>query len=141
MRSEADRAHLVRGWSGFEVSGGPKPVPFCWVDGLSSKVNAGRPPRSGTARFRLRAWPFAAPSLPAQDVQLWVNSMFIGSRTMDEGTRDYEWTFPAALFQRESNDLYLLFRRASRPRDVIPGSGDTRELAAAVELLELSVER
>ena len=141
MRSEADRAHLVRGWSGFEGADGPTSLRFCWVEGTSSKVEVGRPARAGTARLRIRAWPFAFPGLPEQTVQLWVNSMYVGTRVMTSEPVEYEWAFPAALFQRGGNDLYLLFGRANRPSDVIPGNGDTRELAAAVEFLELTTGR
>jgi len=73
-------------------------------------------------------------------MQLWVNSLFIDRRTMPDGSLEYSWTFPARLFQQGSNDLYLVFDRANRPSETVPGSKDSRELAAAIQLVELTVE-
>ena len=140
MRSPADRAHLVRGWSGFEGQDAPKPFRFCWIEGTSAKVNVGRVPRTGTAHLRIVGWPFSNKGLPVQRMQLWVNSLFIDRQAMRGEPVEYSWTFPARLFQQGSNDLYLVFDRANRPSDTVPGSGDSRELAAAIQLLELTVE-
>lgn len=141
MRAPADRGRLVRGWSDFETAGPASSVHFCWVEGTSAKIDVGRIPREGRARLRIVGWPFASGGLAPQRMRLWVNSLFLDERTMRNESAEYSWSFPARLFGKESNYLYLVFDRANRPRDTVPGSTDSRELAAAVELVEVVVTR
>lgn len=140
MRSAEDRKPLLRGWSGFEQGFSPAPFGFCWIEGTSAKIGVGRPPRSGTAQLRIRAWPFVHDGLPPQEMQLWVNSAFVDEQPMKEGPAEYSWSFPALLFQQGANDLYLVFSRASRPSDLSPRASDGRFLAAAVQRLDLTIE-
>ena len=141
MRSSADRARLGRGWSGFEGYDLPKPFHFCWVEGTVADIDVGVLPRTGTVRLRIVAWPFAPEGLPPQRMQLWLNGLFLDERPMPPGPADTAWSFPAGLLQQEGNRLRLVFARANRPRDTVPGSTDGRELSAAVELVEVAVRR
>lgn len=141
MRSAEDRDHLVRGWSGFERKEPPEPEDFCWVEGTNAKVAIGPVPRRGTARVRIVAWPFSHAGLPQQRMALWVNALLIDAEPMRDGPGEYAWTFPARLFRPGENFLYLAFDRANRPKDLVPGSDDARELAAAVREIEVVVRR
>lgn len=141
MRTPADRGRLGKGWSGFEGHGGPKPLHFCWVEGTTAEIAVGTLPRTGTVRIRIVASPFAPEGLPPQRMQLWLNELFLDERPMKPGPDDYTWSFPAGLLQREGNRLRLVFARANRPRDTVPGNTDGRELSAAVELVEIAVRR
>jgi len=85
------------------------------------------------------AWPFVHESLPPQEIQVWLNSCFLGKTTMAPRRSEYEWQFPARMFQREENHVYLVFARSNRPSDLLPESKDQRSLAAAVERLDLAV--
>jgi hypothetical protein len=141
MRSSADRARLGEGWSGFEGHDLPKPFHFCWVEGTVADIDVGALPRSGVVRLRIAAWPFAPEGLPPQRIQLWLNELFLDERPMPPGPTDYTWSFPAALLQQGGNRLHLIFARANRPQDTVPGGTDARELSAAVEVIEIAVRR
>jgi hypothetical protein len=141
MRSSVDRGRLGKGWSGFEGHAAPTPLHFCWVDGTAAEIDVGSLPRSGTVRLLIVAWPFAPEGLPPQRMQLWLNELFLDERRMSPEPADYEWSFPAGLLQQGGNRLHLVFARANRPQDTVPGSTDGRELSAAVELVEVAVRR
>lgn len=137
MRTDADRARLVRGWSGFEGLGSPRP--FCWVVGTSSKVSLDALPREGTAELRISALPYEPAGLPPQRMAVWLNGASLAVWAMAPEHREYVVRFPARLFTRGPNFLYFVFDRANRPRDVEPGNGDERALAAAVTAIDLRI--
>jgi hypothetical protein len=139
MVSAQDRARLVRGWSGQE-GGLPQGRPaFSWIDGTSAKVSLGRVSRAGTATLRIKAWPFSPQGLGRQELQVWVNSLFVGKRVMEPESSDYEFVFPARLLGRESNDLFFVLSRAIAPGEVDAKSSDGRQLSAAVESIDLTI--
>jgi hypothetical protein len=139
MASAQDRARLVRGWSGQE-GGLPQGRPaFSWIEGFSAKVSLGRVSRAGTATLRFKAWPFSPPGVERQELQVWLNSLFVGKRAMEPESSDYEFVFPARILGRERNDLFFVLSRATAPREVDPKSSDGRQLSAAVESIDLTI--
>jgi hypothetical protein len=131
---ETTAGHLVSGWSGWEKTSGNDT--FVWADAREARVRV-TIHGEGDRAVRLRAWSFCWPGAPDQTVTLFVNGARIDTAGLSPEAQVVTFVVPRALWKGGDNDLRLAFARAESPREHLPGSGDARTLAAAVDWLEI----
>ncbi len=131
---EGSAGALTSGWSGFEKNA--EGDTFVWAQAREAKVTvlAGGP---ADRLVRFRAWPFGWPGAPPQTVAVWVNDVRLEALTFSEGPRVYSATAPSPAWKSGANVLRFEFAWAEAPKDRIPGSGDSRTLAAAFDWVEI----
>lgn len=131
---ETTAGHLVSGWSGWEKT--PQGDTFVWATAREALLKV-RNDGGSDRVVRLRAWSFDWPGAPEQTVTLFVNGTHIDTAPLGPEAHVLTFVVPRALWKKGENDLGLAFARADAPKDHVPGSGDARTLAAAVDWLEI----
>jgi hypothetical protein len=131
---ETTAGRLVAGWSGWEKT--PENDTFVWAQARETRMtvtNAG-----GSDRVvRFRAWSFLYPNAPEQTVTLFVNGTRIDAAGLYREPHVATFVVPKALWKKGENELRFAFAWAEAPKDRMPGSDDSRTLAAAFDWLEI----
>ena len=131
---ESSSGALTSGWSGFESSAAGDT--FVWAQAREATVTVSVDgPADRLVRFRL--WPFGWAGAPPQTVAVWVNDVRLEAVTVQGGPRVYSAASPGPAWKRGANALRFEFAWAEAPKDRIPGSGDSRTLAAAFDWIEI----
>ena len=131
---ESSSGALAGGFSGFEKTGAADT--YAWAQARTAKVRVlAGPPADRLVRFR--AWPFRWEGAPPQAVTLSVNDVRLATFTMGDGPQVYSASSPGPAWKPGENVLVLEFGYAEAPKDRIPGAGDTRTLAAALDWVEI----
>ena len=131
---ESTTGALTEGWSGFETTAAGDTFVWARAREARASVLAG----AGADRLvRFRAWPFRWEGAPPQTVAVAVNGVQLTKLTLSDGPRVYAATSPAAAWKEGTNVLTFTFAYAEAPQDRIPGTGDTRTLAAAFDWIEI----
>ncbi len=128
-------AALVAGWGAPEVDPSTG-EPFVWAiagTATAELVLLGTDPTS----LELRCHPFAWDGAPEQTVEITLNGRELGRVVLSNGVADYSLPVPGDALLAGRNRVELRFGRTGRPADHLPGSLDTRTLAAAVFRLAL----
>lgn len=131
---ETTAGHLVSGWSGWEKT--PENDTFVWAQAPEARMrvtNAG-----GSDRVvRFRAWSFRYPNAPEQTVTLSVNGTQIDAAGLYREPHVVTFVVPKSIWKNGENEFRFAFAWAETPKDRIPGSDDSRTLAAAFDWLEI----
>jgi hypothetical protein len=118
------RRVLHSGWQEDEVVGDDT---FVWSDGLRSVLTV--PLRAGDdIVMDFEAFPFEFPDSPEQEVTILLNGTEVGARRLRPGRHRYSVTLPRSSVRDSINTLEFRYAYARAPRDVRPGSTDTRLL-------------
>ena len=97
---------------------------------------------AGGRHLSMQIAPFAYPGGPSQTVTLSINDETQLVRILlAEGWQIIGVTLPEPALREGLNTLTLRFDHAVRPSTVLPGNTDDRPLAAAVDWMEVGVER
>jgi hypothetical protein len=93
----------------------------------------------GERQLSMQIAPFAYAGGPAQRMQLWLNGSPLPDEiVLSEGWQVVTVELPAAHLKQGLNVLTLSFDHSTAPSDVLPGVSDTRQLAAAVDWIEIT---
>ncbi len=126
-------------WSHNELSGQTPSTTFVWAMTDDASVAIGVQDVTDY-ELRFRCQPFSYPGSPTQTVRVFLERSELGSVMLQEGWQTYSLRIPASLFEQigvGSLRLMFTFSSMAKPADVAHGSGDTRELAVAFDLIEL----
>ncbi len=109
---------------------------FQWA--LSERVVLGLPiGRPRDTSLRLRALPFIYPEAPPQQVELWLNETHLATLNLPTQWSEHQIEIPASSWNSGANILALRFAHSAQPANVLEGSGDSRQLSAAFDYLEI----
>ena len=127
-----------KGWS-FDERTGDGATTFAWAANDDVEVILGI---DEVAEYELsfRCLPFAFQGSQPQQVRVAINKKEIGAISLSEGWQTYTMPISAALIEQvKTGSLRIVFTFSSvaKPADVIVGSNDARELAAAFDKIEL----
>ena len=124
-----------QGWSFPEQ--GEAGISFQWA--LGKRAELGLPiGRPRDARLRLRALPFVYPEAPPQRLELWLGDARLANLELPARWSEHQVEVSAAAWSAGANILSLRFAHSAQPADVVPGSGDGRDLSVAFDYLELN---
>jgi hypothetical protein len=91
----------------------------------------------GNYHLTFRALPFVYAGGPRQTVSLLVNQVtHLAPLVLNPGWDSYEMEIPSTALHRGVNVLDLEFAYTRAPREVVPGSDDSRTLAVAVDWIQ-----
>lgn len=133
------RSFLRRGWSFDERSGKNPNLNFAWATNDDVHFVIGIH-EIAEYEFSFRCTPYSFPGNPPQQVSVFLGDTQIGSVPLNDGWQTYTLPLSAAMveaFGTGTLDGTLLFSRNTKPAEVLAGSHDTRELAAAFDSIEL----
>lgn len=127
-----------KGWS-FDEQAEDGGTTFAWAANDDVEVILGV---DEVAEYELsfRCLPFAFPGSQPQQVRVAIEKKEIGAISLSEGWQTYTMPISAALIEQvKTGSLRIVFTFSSvaKPADVIVGSNDARELAAAFDKIEL----
>lgn len=125
---------LRSGWSGLEKA--RDGTTFVWAEGTEASLRLGKAARS-PHEIRLRAWSFAYPGAGPQFLTLFVNDNRVGALTISPEPSEYSLSTPWSVWKEDENVVRLRFSRADPPALRLPGSKDTRPLAAAFDWVRI----
>ncbi|GAK53760.1 probable O-linked GlcNAc transferase-putative TPR-containing transmembrane protein [Candidatus Moduliflexus flocculans] len=134
----AARPYLKKGWS-FDERRKNQQLNFAWVVNDDAHFLLGVP-EVADYELSFRCTPFSYPGSSPQQVSVFLDGTQIGDLLLKEGWETYTLPVPSAVIEKRgagSVNVILHFSRLTKPSDVIAGSGDTRELAAAFDRVEL----
>jgi hypothetical protein len=98
--------------------------------------------RDGEVLFRIRSWPLHYEGAPGpQTLRLVVNTEVIGEHPMPDSLSTLSFHIRPGLLQPGPNEIGLQFGYTKAPKDCGGPSGDNRQLAAAVDWIELEPVR
>jgi hypothetical protein len=131
---EASQIMLGTGWSYPETAGDG--TTFRWASAQSVELGL-----LGSARdyssIKMRVLPFPSPDMPAQRIEVRLNSQHLGDLALDPGWNEYTLQIPPDSLQPGANLVNLLFAWQQAPTDLDPNATDQRRLAAAFDFVEL----
>lgn len=125
--------HLLSGWGEPEVDP-TNGEPFIWATASEATLEVDLL-RTTPTMLRFRCRPFAFEGVPSQRVDVLVNWVASGSVEMASGTHVYGVEIPSQALRPGRNVVTLRFAWAVEPRLRVPGSDDSRTLAAAFEAI------
>lgn len=123
------RFFIARGWWPAERAGS---VGMAWSHGRESTLGFFLP-EAWAMTMELRLLPFSFPSAPSQRMTVAMNGRALGEIELarDMHWRTYAVSVPATAVKPGTNVVRFTYRYSAAPRDTLPGSPDTRELAVA----------
>src|SRR5262245_57142758 len=135
--SDASLPALVSGW-------GPRVrsdrVDFQWAQGDLSELRFGvGEPRD--LEVALRAWPLAFEGAPPQSVEISANGRPVATLELAPGAHTYRVRIPGDALVPGENRLEFRYAWSRAPREVIPGSDESRPLAVAWDWLRVTDAR
>jgi hypothetical protein len=133
LGSPASAGAIGAGWGEDERGAGD--VDLVWA--IERRAELWVPRLPGAATIRLRVTPFVYEGMPEQRLRLHLNDRDLGERPLAAGWEDLAFDVPAEAWRPGANRLTLEFAAVESPARVI-GSPDRRELAAAVDWLEIA---
>lgn len=120
---DTNRRWLRSGWQSPESG-------FVWSDGLMSVLHA--PIGDETdIEMVLDCLPFADPNQPEQRILVSINDRDIAEISLLPGRSRHTVTLPKQLLRRHRNLVGFRYAYTAEPRNILPDSEDTRELAVA----------
>ena len=133
------RSFLRRGWSFDERSGKNPNLNFAWAanDDVHFVIGIHE---IADYELSFRCTPYSFPGNPPQQVSVFLGETQIGSVPLNDGWQTYTLPVSAAMveaFGTGTLDGTFLFSRNTKPAEVLAGSNDMRELAAAFDTIEL----
>lgn len=129
-----DAGALRSGWSGLEKA--RDGTTFVWAERTEASLHLGKAARS-PHEIRLRAWSFAYPGAEPQVLTLFVNDNRVGALTISPEPTEYSLSTPWSVWKEDENVVRFRFSRADPPALRLPGSTDTRRLAAAFDWVRI----
>lgn len=130
------RKHLGPGWSHDERHK-VKDHTFVWSDDEHSEIDFFLGWRR-SLEVRLTGRPFAPPGALDTTVSVSLNGTEIDQFAMVHGSKTYSTLLPVSAQRVGQNQLLLSYSQIHKPSDIVPGSQDSRKLAAAWQSLEFS---
>ncbi|MCH9651928.1 MAG: glycosyltransferase family 39 protein [Deltaproteobacteria bacterium] len=125
---------LGKGWSYPEKT--PDGRTFRWAMAARAEIAVVPPPKWKSRRLVLRLMPFPSPDQPAQSVAIEVNSRPFAQVSLDPGWN--EISLPAMTDGREIYLVAFDFAWRQSPSAPDQGVGDSRQLAAAFDFVDLT---
>jgi len=120
--------YLRGGWSLTEAA--PGELAFSWAEGKRSRLSLPLDQRR-PLKMILVCKPFSFPGAPGQILSTFVNSRRLPPLLLQPGYRKYSMEVPADMLTVGANQIEFGYSYASKPKDVLKGSGDERDLAVA----------
>jgi hypothetical protein len=128
---------LFNGWLPPERSGD---FTFAWADGKASQLWVFFPQRRDVV-LELRLFPFAVLGSPPQQMKIYVNERFFSAIDLEAGGwHSYVLRVPHTHLTTGLNAFRFVYRYASSPAKVLPGSTDLRSLAVAFDFIAFRPE-
>ncbi len=129
------RFFVARGWWPSERAGS---VGMAWSLGRESTLGLFLP-EAWSMTMELRLLPFSFPSAPSQGMTVAVNGRDLGEIDLgrDAAWRTYSLSIPASAVKPGTNVVRFTYRYTAAPRDTIPPSPDSREIAVAFSRITL----
>ncbi|MCX7918623.1 MAG: O-antigen ligase family protein [bacterium] len=128
------RPYLATGWFADELTA-DKRTSYIWSQGTRSELFLPLIPEKNYAGI-LRVMPFVYPNAPPQIIHIFMNNFPLQSITLKNewSWQEVKFSIPSYTLSTTANNILKLeYSRVNVPKDVIPDSIDTREIAVSCD--------